>query len=85
MASGVQAAARDKSIVDSLEGIVVWEYDSMACPQTIIRLYRGMMKAYVNQTNTYEGFTVVVEHQDKDQAAGLKLAESFILYGQQAF
>jgi hypothetical protein len=29
---------------------VVWEYDSMACPQTIVRLYRGMMKAYVNQT-----------------------------------
>jgi hypothetical protein len=41
--------------------------------------------AYVNQTNTYEGSTVVVEHQDKDQAAGLKLAESFILCGHQAF
>jgi hypothetical protein len=48
LTSGVQAAAGDKSIVDSLEGTVVWEYDSMACPQTIIRLYRGMMKAYVN-------------------------------------
>jgi hypothetical protein len=55
LTSGVQAAAGDKSIVDSLEGMVVWEYDSMACPQTIVRLYRGMMKAYVNQTNTYEG------------------------------
>jgi hypothetical protein len=75
LTSGVQATARDKSIVDSLEGTVVWEYDSMACPQTIVRLYRGMMKAYVNQTNTYEGSTVVVEHQDKDQAAGLELAE----------
>jgi hypothetical protein len=78
LTSGVQAASGDKSIVDSLEGTVVWEYDSMACPQTIVRLYRGIMKAYVNQTNTYEGSTVVVEHQDKDQAAGLKLAESFI-------
>ncbi len=57
----------------------------MACPQTIVRLYRGMMKAYVNQTNTYEGSTVIVEHQDKDQAAGLELAESFILCGHQAF
>jgi hypothetical protein len=44
-----------------------------------------MMKAYVNQTNTYKGSMVVVEHQDKDQAAGLKLAESFILCGHQAF
>jgi hypothetical protein len=85
LTSGVQAAAGDKSIVDSLEGTVVWEYDSMACPQTIVRLYRGMMKAYVNQSNTYEGSAVVVEHQDKEQAAGLELAESFILCGHQAF
>jgi hypothetical protein len=45
LTSGVQAAVGDKSIVDSLEGTVVWEYDSMACLQTIVRLYRGMMKA----------------------------------------
>jgi hypothetical protein len=83
LTSGVQAAAGDKSIVDSLEGMVVWEYDSMACPQTIVRVYRDMMKAYVNQTNTYEGSTVIVEHQD--QAAGLELAESFILCRHQAF
>ncbi len=68
LTSGVQATAGDRSIVDSLEGTVVWEYDSMACPQTIVRLYRGMMKVYVNQSNTYEGSTAVVEHQDKDQA-----------------
>jgi hypothetical protein len=85
LSSGVQAAAGDKSLVDSLEGTVVWEYDAMACLQTIVKLFRGMMKAYVNQTNTYEGSTVVVEHQDKDQAAGLELAESFILCGHQAY
>jgi hypothetical protein len=85
LTSGVQARAADKSIVNSLEGTIVWEYDSMDCPQTIVRLYRGMMKAYVNQTNTYKVSTVVVEHQDKDQAAGLELAESFILCGHQAF
>jgi hypothetical protein len=85
LTSGVQAMAGDKSIVDSLEGTVVREYDSMACPQTIVRFYRGMMKAYVNQSNTYEGSTVVVEHRDKDQAAGLELAELFILYGHQAY
>jgi hypothetical protein len=39
LTSGVQARAADKSIVDSLEGTVVWEYDSMDCPQTIVRLY----------------------------------------------
>ncbi len=39
----------------------------------------------MNQTNTYEGSTVIVDHQDKDQAAGTELAESFILCGCQAF
>jgi hypothetical protein len=77
LTSGVQAEAGDKSIVDSLEGTVVWVYNSMACLKTIVRLYRGMMKAYVNQTNTYEGSMVVVKHQEKDQAVGLELTESF--------
>ncbi len=63
----------------------MWEYDPMECPQTIVRLYKGMMNAYVNQSSTYEGSTVVVEHQDKDQAAGLEVAESFILCSHQAF
>jgi hypothetical protein len=54
LTSGVQATAGDKSIVDSLEGTVMWEYDSMACLQTIVRLDRGMMKVYVNQSNAYE-------------------------------
>ncbi len=81
----MQVRAADKSIADSLEGTVVWEYDPMEYPQTIVKLYKGMMKAYVNQTSTYEGSTVVVEHQDKDQAAGLEVAESFILCGHQAF
>ncbi len=85
LTSGVQTTAGDKSIVDSLERTVVWEYDSMACPQTIVRLYSGMMKVYVNQSNAYEGSTAVVERQDTDQAAGLELAESFILCGHQAF
>ncbi len=85
LTSGMQARATDKSISDSLEGTVVWEYDPMECPQTIVRLYKGMMKAYVNQSSSYEGSTFVVEHQDKDQAAGLEVAESFILCGHHAF
>ncbi len=85
LTSGVQARATDKSISDSLEGTVVWECDPMECPQTIIRLYKGMMKAYVNQSSSYEGSTAVVEPQDKDQAARLEVAESFILCGHHAY
>jgi hypothetical protein len=30
----------DESLVDSLEGTVVWKYNSMACPQIIARANR---------------------------------------------
>ncbi len=40
---------------------------------------KGLMKIYTNQTNIYEGSTAVVEHKEKDQAAGLEMGESFIL------
>jgi hypothetical protein len=39
----------------------------------------------MNQTNIYERITGVVEHKDKDQAAGLEIAESFILRNHQAY
>jgi hypothetical protein len=32
------------------------------------------MKIYTNQRNIHEGRTAVVEHKDKDQAAGLEVA-----------
>jgi hypothetical protein len=77
----VQAHVSGKSLVDSLEGTMVWEYHLMACPQKIVKLYRGLMKIYRNQMNIYQRSTTVVEHKDKNQAAGLKIAESFILWG----
>ncbi len=39
----------DKSLVNNLEGTVVWEYDSMARPQMIVQLYKGLMKIYTNR------------------------------------
>jgi hypothetical protein len=79
LSSGIQARVSDKSLVDSLEGTVVWEYDSMACPQTIVQLYKGLMKVFANQAGVYEGGVAVVEQHDKDQASGLEIVESFIL------
>jgi hypothetical protein len=69
----------DKSSVDSLEGTVVQEYNLMASPLLIEQLYKGLKKIYTNQTSICEGSTVVVEHKDKYQAAGLEIAELFIL------
>jgi hypothetical protein len=61
--------------VDILEGTVFWEYNPMACSLMIVQLYKGLMKVYTNQmytnqTNTFKGRMVVVEHKDKDQAGG---------------
>jgi hypothetical protein len=81
----VQARVADKILVDSLEGTVAREYNHMVCLQMIVQLYTGLMKVYTNQTNMYEGSTAVVKHKDKDQAAGLEIAESFIPGGHQAF
>jgi hypothetical protein len=85
LSSGIPASVSDKSLVDSLEGTMVWEYDSIACTQTIVQLYKGLMKVYTNQSGVYEGGVAVLEHRDKDQAVGLEIAESFILCGHQAF
>ncbi len=85
LSSVVQAQVSDKSLVDSLETTEVCEKDSIACPQMIVQIFRGMTKIYTNQTNIYEGSTAVVEHQDKDQAAGLEIMEVFILCRHQAY
>jgi hypothetical protein len=39
----------------------------------------------VNQSRVYEGSMAVVQHQDKDQVTGLRMADSFILCSHQAF
>lgn len=57
----------------------------MADPQTIVQVYKGLMKVYTNQSGVYKGGVAVVEHRDKDQAAELEIAESFILWGHQLF
>jgi hypothetical protein len=71
LSSGVQARLSDKSLVDSLEGIIVWEYDSMACPQMIVQLYKGLMKIHMNQTNIYEGSTAVVHRTQRQRSSCL--------------
>jgi hypothetical protein len=51
--------------------------DSGAIVQGLIKVYTNQI--YTNQINVLEGSTAVVEHKDKDQAAGLEIAESFNL------
>ncbi len=71
--------------MDSLEGEMVWDYNSMACPQMLVQLCKGLMKVHTNETNALEGSTAVVEHKEKQQASGLEIAESFILCGHQPY
>jgi hypothetical protein len=79
--SSTQTRAPEKILADGQEKTFKQEYDSLACTQTVIQLYRGWMKVYMytNQTNELEGSTAIAEHRNEDQAAGLAFAESFIL------
>jgi hypothetical protein len=52
LTSGVQARATDKSISDSLEGTVVWEYDPMECPPTNPAHTRGPQSSSSTRTRT---------------------------------
>ncbi len=70
--------------MDSLEDTVVWEYDHglPADDCTPLQMaHEGLHKVM----NVLEGGTAVVEHNDKDQAAGLEIAESFMLYRHQTY
>jgi hypothetical protein len=52
LSSSVQVRVPDKSLVNSLEGTVVWEYNLMAFPQmSAVQLYKSLMKIYTNMTN----------------------------------
>ncbi len=75
----MQKGVADKSLMDSLDGIVVWDHDTLVCPQMAVQLCKGFLRVYMIQINMLKGRTMVVEHKDKDQAAGMEIAESFVL------
>jgi hypothetical protein len=45
LSSSMQTRVSDKSLVDSLEGTVVWECNPIACPQMIMQLYKGILES----------------------------------------
>jgi hypothetical protein len=50
LSSGVQAKVSDKSLLDSLEGTVVWELQPDGLPSHDSAAYKSLMKMYTNQT-----------------------------------
>lgn len=79
--SSTQTRAPEKILADGQEKTFKQEYDSLACTQTVIKLYRGWMKVYMytNQNNELERSIAIAEHRNEDQAAGMTFEESFIL------
>ncbi len=45
--SGLRAQLSDGSLVDSLAGTYVWEHQPLACPQSLVSLYKGPVKVFV--------------------------------------
>jgi hypothetical protein len=50
----------DRTLVDSGEGTLVWDYSQAACPDTLVSLYRGRIKVLTNSTATFTDDTAVV-------------------------
>jgi hypothetical protein len=55
LSSGVQAGVSDKSLLDRLEGTVVWELQPDGLPSHDNAAYKGLMKMYTNQTMQRHG------------------------------
>jgi hypothetical protein len=43
------------SLVDNLEGTLVWEGIPIACPHIIVQLFKGLIKFYTIQANMFKG------------------------------
>ena len=63
---------------DALRGTYVWKHERLSCPSTISQIYRGLLKFYINSSDTnLEGGLAVLERED--QIAGLEITTSFSL------
>ncbi len=60
-------------------GTYVWNLTKVECPDTLNRIYRGMMRFYVNSSTTasLENSIAVLDHGN--QVAGLEVMASFPL------
>jgi hypothetical protein len=85
MASNLRAKVADKALIDSIEGTYVWNSPVTACPESLVTLYRGVIKVYSNTTATLAGGLAVVDDPVKEQVAGLELSEQFLMCGSAAY
>ncbi len=49
---GLHANVADCAVIDSILGTYVWNLTNVECPDTLNRIYRGMMRFYVNSSTT---------------------------------
>ena len=49
---GLYANVADRAIIDSIMGTYIWNLTKVECPDTLNRIYRGMMHFYVNSSTT---------------------------------
>jgi hypothetical protein len=71
-------------MMDTQDGIYVWEYSQEDCPDSIVQLYLGSIKVLSNSSTSYAEGLAIVEGSEKDWGAGLELTESFLLFGKVA-
>jgi hypothetical protein len=62
----------DQTLVDSGEGTYVWDYSQDACPDTLVSLYRGLIKVLTNSMASFTDGTAIVAGQEPGRRSGVE-------------
>jgi len=79
LSDGLVAKALDLSVMDSMRGTYVWKKIDSECPETLVQLYRGDLKFFVNSTEAGSLVGELAVLDKDDQVAGLELVSPFLL------
>lgn len=73
LASGVRALYSDQSMVDAMEGTIVWNMTRSDCLTSIAQVYRGPADLHTNQSRSNSPSLLIIDDPKNEQVAGLEL------------
>jgi hypothetical protein len=73
------APMTDLSMMDTDNGMYVWEYSQKHCPDSIVQLYVDKSKVLTNSSTSFTGGLAIMEGSEKNQVVTLELMETLLL------
>ena len=73
------ANVADRAVVDVIQGTYVWNVTKVECPDTLNRIYYGMMCLYVNSNISASLENLIAVLDQGPQVAGLEVMQIFPL------